>query len=134
MFIPLWNKCLLANGGKKYKDRIDVLSDSEIIALSILCHMSEYKNFKSFHEGTLKDTLKKYFPRMPSYRRFFNTREKSHVGVVGVCPISKGKGNWNLLHRQRAAAGMQKPKNIPTQNIQKPGPKGREFHGLVLWV
>ena len=48
IFIPLWNKYLISNKYKKYKTRIDVLSESEIITICLLYHISGYKDFKRF--------------------------------------------------------------------------------------
>lgn len=69
IFIPLWNKYLISNKYKKYKTRIDVLSESEIITICLLYHISGYKDFKRFYEQ-LSSYLKLYFPNIPSYCRF----------------------------------------------------------------
>lgn len=69
IFIPEWNKRLIANGEKK-RCRASRLSFSEIITILIMFQQSKYRNFKAFYIENSKINLKKEFPNLLSYNRF----------------------------------------------------------------
>jgi hypothetical protein len=90
VFVPLWNKYLITNREKKYKDRIDTLSNSEIMTLCILYQISGYKDFKRFYHNLLP-FLRDYFPNIPSYRRIFVLQRKIPILLLAFIQQQKGR-------------------------------------------
>ncbi|MBQ9312526.1 MAG: IS982 family transposase, partial [Bacteroidales bacterium] len=58
------------------------MSDSEIITILILYHLSGYKNFKVFYTNGVQIGLKNDFPKTVSYNRFLELREKVFIPMA----------------------------------------------------
>lgn len=69
LFLPEWNKHLLASGLKK-RNRPSKLSISELMTIIIAFHQSHYRNFKNFYSGYVQRFLQREFPNLVSYNRF----------------------------------------------------------------
>jgi hypothetical protein len=69
IFLPEWNKNLIAEGKKK-RNRPSRLSPSEIITILINFHQSHYRNFKAYYLLYVSIHLTKEFPELLSYKRF----------------------------------------------------------------
>src|SRR5258708_18810956 len=67
-FMPRWTRKLLA-AGAMVRQRARSMSVSEIIAIMILFHRAQARNFKHFYFSMLYH-WKKEFPGLPSYNRF----------------------------------------------------------------
>ncbi|MGC0371690.1 MAG: hypothetical protein DGJ47_000389 [Rickettsiaceae bacterium] len=53
------------------------MSDSEIMIILVLFHMSHYRTFKDYYHECVIRYLKPYFPELVSYNKFIEL--KSHV-------------------------------------------------------
>ncbi len=70
VFVPKW-RCLQLEDGKKHRERGAALSVSEMVAILILFHSSNYRTFKHFYLYHICcGSLKSAFPKAPSYARF----------------------------------------------------------------
>lgn len=69
MFLPAWEKKLLADGSKKRR-RAGQLSMREIMTIIIYFHQSHYRNFKAYYTEHVSTQLKAEFPQLVSYERF----------------------------------------------------------------
>lgn len=90
VFIPVWNKYLIENNRKRYKLRVDTLSESELITIEILYQLSGYKNFKEFYNNTVYFILKSYFPNIPSYKRLIDLKYKIMVPLLFYIQYNRG--------------------------------------------
>ena len=66
----------------KRRNRKYRMSDSEIITILILYHLSGYKNFKVFYTNGVQIGLKNDFPKTVSYNRFLELREKVFIPMA----------------------------------------------------
>jgi hypothetical protein len=92
-FDPLWKKHLLAssNGDARNK-RSPGLSNSEIMTIVIYFHLSKMRTFKDYYNGLVLGSLRKYFPKAPSYSRFISLMKRVLCplfvflqGILGMC-------------------------------------------------
>lgn len=60
----------LPNDGKKRRDRKTAMSESEMVTLLVLFHLSHYRTFKDFYISCVLEDLSSYFPKAVSYARF----------------------------------------------------------------
>ncbi|CAM4452157.1 MAG: hypothetical protein LEGION0398_MBIBDBAK_00767 [Legionellaceae bacterium] len=68
-FMPEWEKHLLTCGLKK-RNKPCRLEVSEIITLFVHFHQMRFRDFKSYYNFYVKNSLISYFPRLVSYNRF----------------------------------------------------------------
>lgn len=68
-FMPKYNKLLRCKGMIR-RNRMSMLSMSEIILILILFPHSEYKCFKWFYINNIMGQYRSYFKEVPSYNRF----------------------------------------------------------------
>lgn len=68
-FEESYNRYLIDNPHRK-RNRTCSMSLSEIMTITILFHLSDYRTFKSFYINCLKRELNSYFPNSVSYNRF----------------------------------------------------------------
>jgi hypothetical protein len=71
-FDPHWEALLLrqvAQPGKKRGPQAG-LADSETMTILVVCHSSQFSNFKAFHEGVALTLLRSALPKAPCYARF----------------------------------------------------------------
>jgi hypothetical protein len=67
----LINKLISAETSKrKYTPRERKLSNSEVMTICILFHLSSYRNFKAFYCEHVIKHLNSYFPNLVAYNRF----------------------------------------------------------------
>ena len=69
-FYPAWHQYQLHSGHSNPRGPKSCLSDSEIMAIVIIYHGSNFKHFKNFYNGIVVNLMSKYFPKLPSYQRF----------------------------------------------------------------
>jgi len=83
-----WNKKLLphiSSRGPKCS-----LNLSEIITILILFHQSNYRTFKHFYFN-FKETFLEAFPRLPSYNRFVELKQRAFVPLFAYLLSRKGE-------------------------------------------
>ena len=68
-FLPIWKQKQLEDHSRK-RLRKTQLSISEIMAIMILFHQSNYRTFKAFYTRHVQKYLKADFPDLVSYPRF----------------------------------------------------------------
>ena len=64
------NQRYLPARNKKSRNRATALSESELITILILFHLSHYRTFKDFYISCVLEDLSTYFPMAVSYPRF----------------------------------------------------------------
>lgn len=69
----------LQNSQTKKRNRSFMMSQSEVMTLLLLFHLSAFKNMKSFYLFYVQKHMQKEFPRTVSYNRFVEMQSK--VGV-----------------------------------------------------
>ncbi|MCK0146697.1 IS982 family transposase, partial [Arenibacter sp. F26102] len=69
VFEPAFQKKLISDG-KKQRNRPFRMSQSEILTITVLFHMSGYRTFKHFYLYYVKEHLRDEFPVTVSYNRF----------------------------------------------------------------
>src|SRR5690554_4057814 len=69
VFEPALRQNLITQG-KKTRNRSGKMSKSEVMTISVIYHVSGFKNFKSFYIFYVQKHLGKEFPETVSYNRF----------------------------------------------------------------
>lgn len=64
------NQKYLPQSHKKSRNRATALTESELITILVLFHLSHYRTFKDFYISCVLEDLSIYFPRAVSYPRF----------------------------------------------------------------
>ncbi|MDN4753045.1 IS982 family transposase [Porphyromonadaceae bacterium W3.11] len=85
----------IEQGGKKRRNRKSRLSDSEVMTILILFHMSRYRDLKSFYLKYVQVHLKSEFPQTVSYNRFVELQTKVGLKLVmflNMCCLGKCTG------------------------------------------
>ena len=72
---PQFKKKAIGKDGKKRRNRAFKMSDSEIITILILFHLSGYRTLKAFYTQMICKEWRQHFPVVLSYNRFVE-REK----------------------------------------------------------
>ena len=70
------NSCGLPDGKITKRNRPSRLSQSEVMTIVVLFHMSNYRHFKHFYLTYVKKHLKSYFPKLVSYNRMVELQSK----------------------------------------------------------
>ena len=92
-FDPIWEKHLLdfLNADTRNK-RIPGLCNSEIMTIVIYFHMSKMRTFKDYYNSLVLGTLRRHFPKAPSYSRFVSLMKRVLCplfvflqGILGKC-------------------------------------------------
>jgi len=69
-FAPHWDAELLASGQRQRRRRATALHPSEIMAIVIAFHTSQYRTFKAYYTEQVLKRWRAGFPRLVSYPRF----------------------------------------------------------------
>lgn len=69
-------------GGKKTRNRLASLSDSEVITLLISFHAGQFRNFKHFYVHYAQTHLKSEFPALVSYNRFIELSHRCAIAFT----------------------------------------------------
>ena len=67
---PQFKKKAIGEDGKKRRNRAFKMSDSEIITILILFHLSGYRTLKAFYTQMICKEWRQHFPVVLSYNRF----------------------------------------------------------------
>jgi hypothetical protein len=70
LFFPQWEAAQLSEGKTWDRGPACGLTESEIMALLVVFHGSNFKHLKSFYNGVALPLLKRSFPGLPTYERF----------------------------------------------------------------
>jgi hypothetical protein len=89
-FEPIWNRHLLALGGRK-RNRRRSLSLSEVMTILILFHSSGYRNLKQFYLEFVCRYLRAEFPSLVSYTRFVEFERDALVPLAAYLQTRRGK-------------------------------------------
>ncbi len=89
-FEPTYNQNVIALGIKK-RIRPSTMSLSEIMTIIILFHCSNYRTFKMFYTGFIKDYHGKAFPDLVSYNRFIELKASALIPLCCYLNLKKGK-------------------------------------------
>lgn len=87
-FEPQWNKKLLSHTFSRGPKCSIALS--EIITILILFHQSNYRTFKYFYFN-LKENCLEAFPKLPSYNRFVELKQRAFVPLFAYLLSRKGE-------------------------------------------
>jgi hypothetical protein len=81
--LPVKNNFVLESGdNRRHRNRKGKLSQSEIITIIILFHMSNYRTFKHFYLNHVCVHLRKEFPSLISYARFIDNSKNCMFLIV----------------------------------------------------
>ena len=89
-FEPWHNQRLIALGMKK-RIRPSRMSLSEIMTIIVLFHCSDYRTFKKFYNGFIKEYHGKAFPDPVSYNRFIELKGTALIPLCHYLNLKKGK-------------------------------------------
>lgn len=93
-FEPALRKRLLADG-KKRRNRAFKMSRSEILTITVMFHLSGYRNFKHYYLFHVQKNLKAEFPETVSYNRFVELMQENLMPLVlymKTCCLGKCTG------------------------------------------
>lgn len=79
-FVPFWEKSLISHGKKRI--RKSKMSLSEVMAIQVLFHFSDYRTFKCFYTGYVCRYLRVYFPDLVSYNRMVELKRESFMPLA----------------------------------------------------
>jgi len=68
-FEPFWKQKMLLDK-PRLRNRLSLLSLSEVMTIIVLFHTAGYRNFKQFYLEKVCQQLESEFPKLPSYNRF----------------------------------------------------------------
>lgn len=94
VFEPAFRKKLVSDG-KKHRNRAFSMSMSEILTITVLFHMSDYRTFKHFYLDYVKERLKDEFPVTVSYNRFTELMQSNMLPLalyMKTCCLGKCTG------------------------------------------
>jgi|TARA_R110002126_G_scaffold11410_1_gene51359 hypothetical protein len=94
VFEPAFQKKLISDG-KKQRNRAFRMSQSEILTITVLFHMSGYRTFKHFYLHFVKEHLRSEFPVTVSYNRFTELMQSNMLPLVlymKTCCLGKCTG------------------------------------------
>ncbi|MDD5463442.1 MAG: transposase [Methylococcales bacterium] len=80
-FVPAWQKSLLSQGEKK-RNRLYLMSISEMIAILVAYHQKGYRTFKGFYRQPVQKYWRPEFPNLLSYHRFIELLPEVTVPVT----------------------------------------------------
>jgi len=89
-FCPQWQDQLIADGTKK-RIRHSKMTISERMAIVIVFHQSNHRDFKNFYVELVQQYWFKDFPNLLSYNRFINTMSALIVPMCAYFQTLKGK-------------------------------------------
>jgi len=89
-FEPMYNQSLIALGMKK-RNKPSKMSLSEIMTIIVLFHSSDYRTFKKFYTGFIKEYHGKAFPDLVSYNRFIELKGSALIPLCSYLNLKKGK-------------------------------------------
>lgn len=75
-FFSQWRDYLLSTGRSNRPGPTVCLSESEIMTILVLYHSSNFKHFKNFYNGIVRNVLRHDFPTAPSYQRFIELKPR----------------------------------------------------------
>jgi len=81
-FMPVYEKTILEQQVKHRKTRECSLTTSEIMTIILYFYHSNYRDFKHYYLNYVCYHLKKDFPRLVSYHRFIELKQKV---VIPMC-------------------------------------------------
>lgn len=87
----------LPNDGKKRRDRKTAMSQSEMVTLLVLFHLSHYRTFKDFYNSCVLEDLSCYFPKAVSYARFVALTPRALEPLIAYV-LSKAGAQTNLYY------------------------------------
>ena len=90
-FFSQWHEYLLSQGRTNPPGPVAGLSESEIMTIMILYHSSNFKHFKNFYNGIIRDLLRRHFPNAPSYQRFIELEPRVLVPLTFFMHSKMGK-------------------------------------------
>jgi hypothetical protein len=70
------------NNGKKSRNRVFILSDSEVITIMILFHTGGFRHLKHFYTNYVQVHMHGDFPRTVSYNRFVELQQKATMPMA----------------------------------------------------
>lgn len=94
VFEPALRKNLITNG-KMTRNRSGKMSQSEIMTISVIYHVSGFKNFKHFYIFYVKKHMQGEFPDTVSYNRFVELMQSNMLPLVifmKTCCLGKCTG------------------------------------------
>jgi hypothetical protein len=91
LFFPQWEAAQLAEGKTWDRGPACGLTESEIMALLVVFHGSNFKHLKSFYNGVALPMLKRYFPGLPTYERFVFLQARVLVPLTMFLASKTGK-------------------------------------------
>lgn len=90
VFLPEWEKQLLANGTKK-RNRKGRMTIAEIMTVVIMFHRSHHRDFKNYYIGYVARFLTKEFPDLLSYTRFLEVMPRALVPLCSYFTTLRGQ-------------------------------------------
>lgn len=89
------NLHLLSNPNRK-RNRKYVLTESEVMTITVLFHMSGHRTFKHFYKYCVITELRKEFPNLVSYNRFVELQQ--NVSTLFLAYLASKKRNETGLY------------------------------------
>ncbi len=92
VFEPEFKKKQLSTG-KKTRNRKFKMSMSEILTITVLFHISGYRNFKHYYLFYVRKHLSQEFPKTVSYNRFTELMQSNMLPLclyMKTCCLGKG--------------------------------------------
>ena len=89
-FEPDYNQSLITSGMIK-RIRKSQMSLSEVMTIIILFHCSNYRTFKHFYTGFIKEYYGRAFPDLVSYNRFIELKASALIPLCCYLNLKKGK-------------------------------------------
>lgn len=83
--------------GKKRGNRTPIMSESELITILVLFHLSHYRTFKDFYLSCVLEDLSECFPKAVSYNRFVELMGRV-LELLTSYVLSKAGAQTNLYY------------------------------------
>jgi hypothetical protein len=96
-YVKTNKKKLLVLQGKKRRERATMMSNSELMTILVLFHLSHYRTFKDFYTSCVLEDLSSYFPKAVCYARFVALKPRV-LEMLTHYVLSKSGDKTNLYY------------------------------------
>ena len=127
-FAPELGKHTLDTSGKRRRNRLCLMSDSEAMTILVLFHIMRHCDLKSFYLAYVCNHMRKEFPHRLSYNRLVERQAKVGLQLLRFLQICA----LDIHYRPHSIEVMQYKACTQPQDDEGMGGQGQVYDGVVL--
>ena len=129
-FAPELGKHTLDTSGKRRRNRLCLMSDSEAMTILALFHIMRHCDLKSFYLAYVCNHMRKEFPHRLSYNRLVERQAKVGLQLLRFLQICA----LDIHYRPHSIEVMQYKACTQPQDDEGMGGQGQVYDGVVLRI